>query len=78
MSRFYDSRRIRLSGVGVGSSFNDYLLDRLTERGKGAYVFLGSDAASFVTAQIISVDGGIAAHVPTYADKNRAGRGHAH
>jgi Ca-activated chloride channel family protein len=44
VSKFYDSRRIRLSGVGVGSDFNDYLLDRLTERGKGAYVFLGSDA----------------------------------
>jgi hypothetical protein len=40
----YDQRRIRLSGVGVGSEFNDALLDRLTERGKGAYVFLGSEA----------------------------------
>lgn len=38
----YDSRRIRLSGIGVGSEFNDSLLDNLTERGKGAYVFLGS------------------------------------
>jgi hypothetical protein len=28
--------------VGVGTEFNDELLDRLTERGKGAYVFLGS------------------------------------
>ncbi len=44
VGKFYDSRRIRLSGVGVGSDFNDYLLDRLTERGKGAYVFLGSEA----------------------------------
>jgi NAD(P)-dependent dehydrogenase (short-subunit alcohol dehydrogenase family) len=41
-------------------------------------VFLASDAASFVTAQIIAVDGGIGAHVPTYADKNRAHRGNAH
>lgn len=41
-------------------------------------VYLGSDAASFITAQIIAVDGGIASHVPTYADKNRGGRGHAH
>lgn len=44
ISKFYDSRRIRLSGVGVGRTFNDELLDRLTERGKGAYVFLGSEA----------------------------------
>lgn len=44
VSRFYDKRRIRLSGVGVGREFNDALLDRLTERGKGAYVFLGSEA----------------------------------
>ena len=42
ISSFYDKRRIRLSGVGVGTEFNDELLDRLTERGKGAYVFLGS------------------------------------
>ncbi|MBN2343252.1 MAG: VWA domain-containing protein [Deltaproteobacteria bacterium] len=44
ISRYYDTRRIRLSGVGVGREFNDALLDRLTERGKGAYVFLGSEA----------------------------------
>jgi len=44
ISRYYDSRRIRLSGVGVGREFNDALLDRLTEQGKGAYVFLGSEA----------------------------------
>lgn len=43
-SRFYDRRRIRLSGVGVGRQFNDGLLDRLTEQGRGAYVFLGSEA----------------------------------
>jgi Ca-activated chloride channel family protein len=42
ISSYYDKRRIRLSGVGVGTEFNDELLDRLTERGKGAYVFLGS------------------------------------
>lgn len=40
----YDARKVRLSGVGVGSEFNDSLIDRLTERGKGAYVFLGSEA----------------------------------
>ncbi len=44
VSKFYDDRRIRLSGVGVGRDFNDALLDKLTERGKGAYVFLGSEA----------------------------------
>jgi Ca-activated chloride channel homolog len=44
ISQYYDTRRIRLSGVGVGRNFNDSLLDKLTERGKGAYVFLGSDA----------------------------------
>lgn len=44
ISKYYDSRRIRLSGVGVGREFNDSLLDKLTERGKGAYVFLGSEA----------------------------------
>jgi Ca-activated chloride channel family protein len=40
---FYDARRIRLSGVGVGKEFNDNLLDTLTEKGRGAYVFLGSE-----------------------------------
>jgi Ca-activated chloride channel homolog len=44
ISESYDKRRIRLSGVGVGRDFNDELLDRLTEKGKGAYVFLGSSA----------------------------------
>ena len=44
VGKYYDERRIRLSGVGVGREFNDSLLDRLTERGKGAYVFLGSEA----------------------------------
>jgi Ca-activated chloride channel family protein len=44
VGKFYDERRIRLSGVGVGRDFNDGLLDQLTERGKGAYVFLGSEA----------------------------------
>lgn len=44
VAKHYDERKVRLSGVGVGSDFNDSLLDRLTERGKGAYVFLGSGA----------------------------------
>ncbi len=44
VSDFYDARRIRLSGVGVGKTFDDRLLDALTEKGRGAYVFLGSEA----------------------------------
>lgn len=40
----YDARRIRLSGIGVGREFNDALLDELTEKGRGAYLFLGSAA----------------------------------
>lgn len=44
VGQHYDARRIRLSGIGVGTTFNDSLLDQLTERGRGAYVFLGSAA----------------------------------
>jgi Ca-activated chloride channel family protein len=44
VSDFFDARRIRLSGIGVGKEFDDALLDRLTEKGRGAYVFLGSEA----------------------------------
>ncbi|MDJ0763330.1 MAG: VWA domain-containing protein [Myxococcota bacterium] len=44
ISKYYNDRRIRLSGVGVGREFNDALLNRLTERGRGAYVFLGNRA----------------------------------
>jgi von Willebrand factor type A domain len=44
IGKHYDQRRIRLSGVGVGTEFNDELLDQLTEKGRGAYVFLGSPA----------------------------------
>ncbi len=44
IGKYYDQRRIRLSGVGVGRQFNDGLLDKLTEKGRGAYVFLGSEA----------------------------------
>lgn len=42
VGNYYDRRRIRLSGIGVGHTFGDALLDRLTERGRGAYVFLGN------------------------------------
>lgn len=41
-----DEAQIELSGVGVGEQFNDRLLDRLTERGRGAYLFLGSEQAT--------------------------------
>ncbi|MBX2799404.1 MAG: VWA domain-containing protein [Myxococcales bacterium] len=44
VARAYDDDGIRLTGVGVGRSFNDKMLDMLTEKGKGAYVYLGSDA----------------------------------
>jgi Ca-activated chloride channel family protein len=44
VANWYDARRIRLTGVGVGRDFDDALLDRLTEKGRGAYVFLGSEA----------------------------------
>ncbi len=44
VSDFFDARRIRLSGIGVGREFNDQLLDGLTEKGRGAYVYLGSEA----------------------------------
>jgi Ca-activated chloride channel homolog len=44
IGRAYDTDGIRLTGVGVGRQFDDKVLDMLTEKGKGAYVFLGSDA----------------------------------
>jgi NAD(P)-dependent dehydrogenase (short-subunit alcohol dehydrogenase family) len=34
--------------------------------------FLASDDARYVTGQLIRVDGGIGAHLPTFADTNRA------
>jgi Ca-activated chloride channel family protein len=39
-----DRHDIRLSGVGVGREFNDHMLELLTEKGRGAYVYLGSEA----------------------------------
>lgn len=38
-----DNHNIRLTGVGVGRDFNDDVLNKLTEKGKGAYVYLGSE-----------------------------------
>ena len=43
IGRALDSRNIRLTGVGVGSDFRDDVLNKITEKGKGAYVFLGSE-----------------------------------
>ena len=44
VARNYEDRGIRLTGVGVGREFNDDVLNKLTEKGKGAYVYLGSEA----------------------------------
>lgn len=44
VARAYEDLDIRLTGVGVGRGFNDAFLDKLTDTGKGAYVYLGSDA----------------------------------
>jgi Ca-activated chloride channel family protein len=40
----FEENGIRITGVGVGREFDDTMLDRLTEKGKGAYVYLGSEA----------------------------------
>ena len=40
----FENHNIRLTGIGVGREFNDKFLDKLTEKGKGAYIYLGSDA----------------------------------
>jgi Ca-activated chloride channel family protein len=44
IGKAYEAEGIRLTGVGVGRGFRDDVLDRLTEKGKGAYVYLGSEA----------------------------------
>ncbi len=44
IAKAYEGDGIRLTGVGVGRDFNDGVLDKLTEKGKGAYVYLGSEA----------------------------------
>jgi Ca-activated chloride channel family protein len=40
----FETHGVRLTGVGVGVGFNDAILDAVTERGHGAYVYLGSEA----------------------------------
>ena len=44
IGKAYESHGVRMTGVGVGREFNDTMLDKLTEKGKGAYVYLGSEA----------------------------------
>ena len=44
VGRAYESDGVRLTGVGVGRDFNDTMLNKLTEKGKGAYVYLGSES----------------------------------
>ena len=44
VGRRFEEDGIRLTGVGVGREFNDSLLNKLTEKSKGSYVYLGSEA----------------------------------
>lgn len=39
-----EREEIYLVGVGVGDGFNDTMMDTITDRGRGAYVFVDSDA----------------------------------
>jgi len=43
VGKSFERDGIRITGVGVGRDFNDEVLDKLTEKGKGAYVYLGSE-----------------------------------
>lgn len=43
-SHFAEREEIYLVGVGVGDGFNDTMMDTVTDRGRGAYVFVDSDA----------------------------------
>ncbi|MEN0063619.1 MAG: VWA domain-containing protein [Myxococcota bacterium] len=73
VGRSFERDGIRITGVGVGRDFNDDVLDRLTEKGKGAYVYLGSEAvvdrlfgsAGFASlTQTIAHDVQFALHLP--------------
>jgi|GEM_PF-1013716 len=44
VARAYEESGVRLTAIGVGRDFNDKVLDMLSEKGKGAYVYLGSEA----------------------------------
>lgn len=40
----YEQAGVNLTAIGVGTDFNDKVLDQLSEKGHGAYVYLGSEA----------------------------------
>lgn len=44
IGRAYERSGVRLTAVGVGRNFRDDVLDKLSEKGKGAYVYVGSEA----------------------------------
>ncbi len=44
IGRGYEEAGVNLTAVGVGTDFNDKVLDQLSEKGHGAYVYLGSEA----------------------------------
>ena len=44
IGKAFETSGIRVTGVGVGREFNDKVLDMITEKGHGAYVYLGSEA----------------------------------
>lgn len=44
VAKAYEESDVRLTAIGVGRDFNDKVLDMLSEKGKGAYVYLGSEA----------------------------------
>ncbi len=44
VAKAYEESNVRLTAIGVGRDFNDKVLDMLSEKGKGAYVYLGSEA----------------------------------
>lgn len=43
IARAFDETGIRLAAVGVGHDFDDTVLQGLTEKGRGAYVYVGSE-----------------------------------
>ena len=44
IGKAFEEDNIRLTGIGVGRDFNDDVLNKLTEKGKGAFLYLGSEA----------------------------------
>jgi len=44
VTKHYDAKQIAFSGIGVGHHFNDRMLNQLSEKGKGAYLFLSSES----------------------------------